>query len=162
VLALVPSRKDKVYETKWFKTDNNSFLTTIRVPADIEGNGYIMSLLCGLQTPKTLYVALELWCCIFCHSKRQRINPITLDVPARSQSGEAFPIRFRTEKPCKIAVFAVDVGILQVADYKTPDPLGHFFKKAALEVKTTQLLDLILPEFRFRKDCLRWVVIPFR
>ena len=45
-------------------------------------------------------------------------------------------------------LFAVDEGILQVASYRTPDPLGHFFQKRALEVSTLQILDLILPEFR--------------
>ncbi len=45
-------------------------------------------------------------------------------------------------------VFAVDEGILQVAAYRTPDPLAHFFQKRALDVSTTQILDLILPEFR--------------
>ena len=36
---------------------------------------------------------------------------------------------------------------MQVANYKTPDPLAYFFKKNALEVKTSQLLDLILPDY---------------
>ena len=48
----------------------------------------------------------------------------------------------------RVAVFAVDEGILQVARYKNPDPLGHFFQKRMLQVDTTQILDLILPEFR--------------
>ena len=45
-------------------------------------------------------------------------------------------------------VFAVDEGILQVARYQNADPLGHFFQKRALEVRTAQILDLILPEFK--------------
>ncbi len=44
-------------------------------------------------------------------------------------------------------VFAVDEGILQVARYRTPDPLAHFFQKRSLDVVTLQILDLILPEF---------------
>jgi hypothetical protein len=48
----------------------------------------------------------------------------------------------------RMAVFAVDEGILQVARYRNPDPLGFFFQKRMLEVQTTQILDLILPEFR--------------
>jgi uncharacterized protein YfaS (alpha-2-macroglobulin family) len=43
-------------------------------------------------------------------------------------------------------VFAVDEGILQVADYKAPDPLGFFMQKRALEVRTDQILDLLMPE----------------
>ena len=45
-------------------------------------------------------------------------------------------------------MLAVDEGILQVARYKNPDPLGFFFQKRMLEVETRQILDLILPEFR--------------
>ena len=35
-----------------------------------------------------------------------------------------------------------------MAGYTTPDPLGYFFQKRALQVSTTQILDLVLPEFR--------------
>ena len=48
----------------------------------------------------------------------------------------------------RVAVFAVDEGILQVARYQNPDPLAYFFQKRMLQVETTQILDLILPEFR--------------
>ena len=37
----------------------------------------------------------------------------------------------------------MDEGILQVAGYRTPDPLGFFFEKRALQVRTSQILDLI-------------------
>ena len=46
------------------------------------------------------------------------------------------------------AVFAIDEGILQVARYKNPDPLAYFFQKRMLQVETTQILDLMLPEFQ--------------
>ena len=44
-------------------------------------------------------------------------------------------------------MFAVDEGILQVARYKLGDPLKFFFRKRMLEVGTSQILDLILPDF---------------
>ncbi len=45
-------------------------------------------------------------------------------------------------------MLAVDEGILQVARYRNPDPLGFFFQKRMLEVETRQILDLILPDFK--------------
>ncbi len=57
-------------------------------------------------------------------------------------------MKLRSDKPTRAVVFAVDEGILQVARYKTPDPLTQFFQKRALEVGTLQTLDLILPEFK--------------
>jgi uncharacterized protein YfaS (alpha-2-macroglobulin family) len=62
--------------------------------------------------------------------------------------GETLELNYSTERPARFAVFAVDEGILQVARYRTPDPLSHFFQKRSLDVSTTQILDLILPEFR--------------
>ena len=51
-------------------------------------------------------------------------------------------------EPSRVAVLAVDEGILQVARYRNPDPLGFFFQKRMLEVETRQILDLILPDFK--------------
>ncbi len=50
--------------------------------------------------------------------------------------------------PTKAVVFAVDEGILQVARYKLGDPLKFFFRKRMLEVQSSQILDLILPDFK--------------
>jgi uncharacterized protein YfaS (alpha-2-macroglobulin family) len=60
--------------------------------------------------------------------------------------GDTLKVGYQTAGPARIVLFAVDEGILQVARYKTPDPLSYFFRKRALEVTTEQILDLILPE----------------
>src|SRR5204863_7478792 len=54
---------------------------------------------------------------------------------------------YKTDRPSKIVIFAVDEGILQVTDYKPPDPLGFYFRKCMLRVDTAQIVDLIIPEF---------------
>ena len=64
-----------------------------------------------------------------------------------AKPGKPYRIGYKTDRPARIVLFAVDAGILQVARYKTPDPLGYFFQKRALGVKTSQILDLVLPEF---------------
>ena len=57
-------------------------------------------------------------------------------------------MRLTAGEPSRVAVLAVDEGILQVARYKNPDPLGYFFQKRMLEVDTRQILDLLLPDFK--------------
>ncbi len=57
-------------------------------------------------------------------------------------------IRVTASEPSKAVVLAVDEGILQVARYKNPNPLGYFFQKRMLEVETRQILDLLLPEYK--------------
>ena len=72
---------------------------------------------------------------------------IDLTTPSQARPGEPYTVQYKSDKPGKIIVFAVDEGILQVANYKTPDPLAFFFQKHALEVITQQTVDEILPKF---------------
>lgn len=70
-----------------------------------------------------------------------------LDVRGEILPGEDLVIKYSSQKKGKIILYAVDEGILQVAHYRTPDPLSYFFQKRAMEVGTMQILDLILPDF---------------
>ena len=68
--------------------------------------------------------------------------------PRQVKPGATLTMRVTPGEPSRVAVLAVDEGILQVARYKNPDPLGYFFQKRMLEVDTRQILDLILPDFK--------------
>jgi uncharacterized protein YfaS (alpha-2-macroglobulin family) len=147
--GLITIERDKIYTSQWFKSQTNSFIKKIKLPRALEGNGYVNVSFVRAADSKEIYMSpLSYGIAPFSVSKKNRMNPISIDIPAQARSGEAFPIKYKTAKPGRIVVFAVDEGILQVAGYDTPDPLAHFFKKRALEVKTSQLLDLILPEFK--------------
>ena len=66
--------------------------------------------------------------------------------------GEPLQMTITASRPTQAVVYAVDEGILQVARYTLPDPLGYFFRKQALEVGTRQTVDLILPEYSIVKE----------
>ncbi|HQQ74669.1 MAG TPA: alpha-2-macroglobulin family protein, partial [Pseudomonadales bacterium] len=70
-----------------------------------------------------------------------------VEAPDTVIPGSTIDFKVSTSEPARVALYAVDEGILQVAGYKNPDPLAFFFQKRALEVDTLQILDLILPEF---------------
>jgi alpha-2-macroglobulin len=73
---------------------------------------------------------------------------VSLTAPRQVKPGATVTMRVAPGEASRVAVLAVDEGILQVARYKNPDPLGYFFQKRALEVETMQILDLILPDFK--------------
>jgi len=77
-----------------------------------------------------------------------RRNRLSVDAPALVKPGQTVTFRLHAGAPARVVVFAVDEGILQVAHYKLGDPLKFFFQKRMLEVQTSQILDLILPEFK--------------
>ncbi len=146
--GLITIERDRVYSWKWFKSTTTSSVQTIRVPADLEGNGYVsVAFVRALDSQEIFTSPLSHGVAPFSVSRESRTNAIELSAPDVARPGERFKIRYRAQRAGKAVVFAVDEGILQVAHYETPDPLAHFFRKRALEVRTDQILDLVLPEF---------------
>src|SRR4029077_13232350 len=76
-----------------------------------------------------------------------RKQTLTVNAPREIKPGETLTMHVAPGEASRVALLAVDEGILQVARYKNPDPLAFFFQKRMLEVDTRQILDLILPEY---------------
>lgn len=147
--GLITIERDKVYAWRWFKATATNTVQKIKVPAGLEGNGYVaVSFVRDINSPEIFMSPLSHGVAPFSVSLEQRRNKVAVAAPELVKPGDALRMKVKTAKPAKVVVFAIDEGILQVAGYKTPDPLGHFFQKRALEVRTAQILDLILPEFK--------------
>jgi uncharacterized protein YfaS (alpha-2-macroglobulin family) len=146
--GLITIERDRVYAWKWFHASTTNTVQTITVPADLEGNGYVsVAFVRGFDSQEIFTSPLSHGVAPFSVSRLRRTNDVELSAPEVARPGQLFKIRYHAQKVGKAVLFAVDEGILQVARFDTPDPLGHFFKKRALEVRTDQILDLILPEF---------------
>jgi hypothetical protein len=146
--GLITIERDRVYAWRWFRATTTSSVQRITLPAGVEGNGYIsVSFVRDVNSDEVFTAPLSYGIAPFSVSLDRRKTRIVLETPDLVKPGDPFRVHYRTDRPSRIAVFAVDEGILQVAGYRTPDPLGFFFQKRALEVRTTQILDLILPEF---------------
>jgi uncharacterized protein YfaS (alpha-2-macroglobulin family) len=146
--GLITIERERVFAHRWFRTANNSTVQTITLPQDVEGNAYVnVTFVRSLAADEIFMSPLSTGVVPFSINKDERINRITLGVPELARPGEQLNMSISTAEPGKAVVFAVDEGILQVAQYQTPDPLNTFLQKRALEVTTQQILDLILPEF---------------
>lgn len=147
--GLITIEKDKVYSYKWFKTDFTSTIQRITLPPDFEGNGYVsVAFVRDIHSSEIFMSPLSYGVVPFSVSLARRTAMVTLTTPATIEPGSLLKMRYKTDRPASIVIYAIDEGILQVAGYKTPNPLQYFFQKKALEVKTAQILDLILPEFK--------------
>jgi uncharacterized protein YfaS (alpha-2-macroglobulin family) len=146
--GLITVERDKVYASRWFKADTQSTVQTIEVPQELAGNGYVSVQFVRDPGSDEIFMSpLSYGVAPFKISLDAQTQPLTIEAPERIKPGERLPIKLVSAGPARVVVFAVDEGILQVARYKAPDPLGHFFRKRMLEVGTSQILDLILPEF---------------
>ncbi len=151
--GLITIERDKVYNFKWFTTSTTTTTQRIQVPESLDGNGYVnVSFIRALDSKEIYMSPLSYGVSPFTVNKKRHMHPITMKVPELIVPGEALQISYQTETPSKVVIVAVDEGILQVARFKTPDPLAHYYRKRALEVETSQILDLILPEFSIIRE----------
>ena len=146
--GLITIEKDKVYSWQWFHTDTTSSVQKIRVPAGMEGNGYInVQFVRDVNSDEIFMSPLSYGVMPFKISTKARQNYLEVDAPEVIKPGENLAMTVMTDGPQQVALFAVDEGILQVARYRLKDPLEYFFRKRELGVESSQILDLILPEF---------------
>ena len=147
--GLITIERDRVYAWRWFHTTTTSSTQKIKLPEGIEGNAYVhVAFVRDLGSQEIYTSPLSYGVQPFSINLDARKNAIHLSVPSLVKPGETLKIGYSTQRPARIVVFAVDEGILQVAAYHTPDPLSQFFQKRSLAVTTSQILDLIMPEFR--------------
>ena len=131
--GLITIERDRVYSHKWFHTRENSFTKKIKVPDSMEGNGYINVSFVRAADSKEIFMSPHSYGVHpFSISREKRMNKINITVPEIARSGKPFPIKYSSQKQGKIIIFAIDEGILQVANYKTPDPPQLFFQKKGL------------------------------
>lgn len=146
--GLITIERDKVYAAQWFKTQTPNSVQTIHIPADFQGDGYInVAFIRDWNSPEIFISPLSYSVVPFTVNHDNHDIKIDLQTVKVARPGEPFIINYHSDKSGKIIIFAVDEGILQVAHYQTPDPLGFFFQKHALEVFTQQTVDQIMPQF---------------
>ena len=146
--GLITLERDKVYAHVWFKANTTGSIQKIRVPADFEGNGYVnVQFVRDPSSDEVFMSPLSYGVASFSVNRDARRDAVTVVAPALVKPGTPLTIKVSVAQPARVVVFAIDEGILQVARYKLGDPLEFFFRKRMLDVKTSQILDLILPEF---------------
>ena len=146
--GLITIEREKVYAYAWFQAKTAASIQHIRLPQNFEGSGYVnVAFVRALDSREIFISPLSYGVVPFTANIEKRRLKIDLQAAAKAKPGEPLRISYKTDRPGKIVIFAVDQGILQVTNYKTPDPLGYLFRKCALGVETAQIVDLIIPEF---------------
>ncbi|MGL4316457.1 MAG: alpha-2-macroglobulin family protein [Pseudomonas sp.] len=146
--GLITIERDKVYSHQWFKADSTSSVQHIRLPAELEGNAYVnVQFVRDGASPEVYMSPLSYGVAPLKIDLDARRIPLQIAAAEHIEPGQPLHMTVRSDRAGKAVIYAVDEGILQVARYRAPDPLAQFFQKRALEVETSQILDLLLPEF---------------
>jgi uncharacterized protein YfaS (alpha-2-macroglobulin family) len=146
--GLITLEQDGVIASRWIKTTTTASTHRITLPLGTLGNGYLsVAFVRSLDSPEIYMSPLSYGVVPFTVSRREYTNEVSLSVPETVRPGGNLAVRYQVRDATKLVLYAVDEGILQFAHYKNPRPLDHLFRKRALQVRTHQILDLILPDF---------------
>lgn len=82
--------------------------------------------------------------------EKKRHNKIEIVAAKNSRSNTVQEITVKALPGSYVTLAAVDNGVLQVSDFKTPDPYGYFYANRALQVSAYDMYPLLFPELRSR------------
>src|SRR6202011_2464202 len=111
-----------------------------------------VTFVCSLESPEVFTSPLSYGGAALSMSRTRHCQGVKIAAPRTVRPREQLAINYQPDGPARLVLFAVHEGILQVGRYHTPDPLSYFFRKRALEVTTSQILDLILPELHLLNE----------
>ncbi len=146
--GLITLESDHVLAYKWFRTTKSDTVQSIAIPADFAGKGYVSVAFVRDINSHEIYLSPMSYAVVsFTANMKQHTTVVALGLPATVKPGENVTVHYSGNQKGKVFIYAVDEGILQVAKYKTPDPLHYFLLDRALQVTTLQMLDLLMPEY---------------
>ena len=76
--------------------------------------------------------------------------PVQITAEKKLRSKTRQKVRVKALPGSYITLAAVDNGVLQVSDFKTPDPYAYYYQKKALDVTAFDMYPLLFPELRAR------------
>ncbi|MGA2141154.1 MAG: MG2 domain-containing protein, partial [Brevinematales bacterium] len=87
-------------------------------------------------------------------NKKMAVNIISSDT-ARSGNGVDVKVRVGDSTGnCGVVIAAVDEGILQITEFKTPDPFAYFYDKKALGTSLYSIFDSVLPDIKAVREAI--------
>ena len=147
--GLITIESDKVHASSWFTSNNTSSIQRITIPDDIEGSAYInVAYIRAMDSLEVHANPFSYALVPFSLDRTTRQIEMSINAPSVINPEKAHELELTLSKSAKYIIYAVDQGILQVANYQSPDPLAHFLKKRALGVNTYQMLDMLLPDIK--------------
>ena len=153
--GLITVERDTVLTEMWFQCDAKSSVQKIRLPDNLEGGAYLHVVMArALDSPDVFLNPLASGIMPIPAARGPREMAVTLDSPERVRPGERLAIGYTAPAEGHMVIWAVDEGIHLVSKYQAPDPLAKLLPTAALEVRTYQLMDVLLPEFTLLRKAL--------
>ncbi len=147
---LVTVERNSVLEQVWLKTTNKSAEWSFSVGSTHLPNVYVTAtLIRAIDNTNLPLTVAHGFASVPVQDAGTKL-PVTITAATQSRSKTKQTITIKTAKNAQVTVAVVDEGILQLKNFKTPDPHGFFYQKRALEVGSHDLYALLYPELSLK------------
>lgn len=144
--GLISIERDGVAAFEWFEAKPGESARKIRIPSDFEGKGYVVVSFSRSPQSGAIYMSPHSFAVApFSANITKRDMGLSLDAPSRTLPGQEMKISVSAREKGQAVVFVVDEGILQLTNYQNPRPLNALLADRALDVRTLQAFDLLMP-----------------
>ncbi|MBC6988180.1 alpha-2-macroglobulin family protein [Hymenobacter sp. BT491] len=144
--VLVTVERDRVLDHFYVNTDEKSARVSIPIRGNHVPNIYVTATAIREITDNRLPLTVARGFVPLTVEKPAARLLVALNVPQQSRSQTWQTIEATTAPGANVTLAVVDEGILQMKDYRTPDPYGYFYQKRALEVSAYDVYPFLLPE----------------
>ncbi|MDD5688139.1 MAG: MG2 domain-containing protein [Elusimicrobia bacterium] len=147
--------REKVLYTQIVNITDNKAQVSIPVNVEYLPNVYIVGLLVRTPDEKNKTLPMVSFGIIPLNiSKVSKTITLDWDCKTEVESKDGIDVKIKVSgEPGKtnVVLAAVDQGILQITNFKTPDPLEYFYRKKSLTTQSYSLFDMILPDVKANK-----------
>jgi uncharacterized protein YfaS (alpha-2-macroglobulin family) len=145
---LVTVERDEIMEKFYLDVQNRSATATLQLRDKYLPNVYVTATLFKPHAESDLPLTVAHGFKNISVSETSRKINLQILAPEKIRSNSHQKITVRGAPNSFITFAAVDEGILQITDYKTPDPYAHFYSKRALQVNSYDMYANLFPEVK--------------
>lgn len=147
---LVTMETDKVISSQYVDVSNRTAELNLEVNSEDVPNVYITATLIKAHDVSDIPLTVAHGFQNVKVEEKSRKIPVEIVSSKSVRSKTHQKIKVRAEAGSYVTLAAVDNGVLQVSDFKTPDPYNYFYQKKALQVSAYDLYPLLFPEVKAR------------
>ncbi len=147
---LVTVETDHIISHEYVEVTNRSAKLNLKVNADHVPNAYITATLIKPHEVSSIPLTVAHGFKNIMVEEKGRKMEVSIVSQQSVRSKTHQKITVKASPGSYVTLSAVDNGILQVSDFKTPDPYAYFYQKKALQVNAFDMYPLLFAELRAR------------
>ncbi len=145
---LVTTETDHVISSQYVEVSNRTAKLDLKLTSEDVPNVYITATLIKAHEVSDIPLTVAHGFQNVKVEEKSRQIPVQIVAAKNVRSKTHQTIKVKAAAGSYVTLAAVDNGVLQVTDFKTPDPYNYFYQKKALQVAAYDLYPLLFPEVR--------------